>query len=244
MTRASLRSGVLPEGGAATVPTAVSPMRGLLRYWHTARHLRPVQVYGRAWHRLHAPKPDTRPAPGLRERTGDWRAPAAKPPSLLGPAAVVFPNAARPIADAADWDRPERDRLWRYNLHYFDDLNAAEADARETWHRQLTSRWIAENPPGLGSGWEPYPLSLRIVNWSKWALGGHRLDEGMRHSLAVQARFLRGRLEWHLPGNHVFAHANALAFAGALFHGGAAAVCLATARSSPGPPLPGPLPPD
>jgi uncharacterized heparinase superfamily protein len=199
----------------------------MLRYWHTARHLRPVQVYGRAWHRLHAPKPDTRPAPGLREWTRDWRAPAAKPPSMRGPDEVVFLNAAGRIADAADWDRPERDRLWRYNLHYFDDLNAAEADARETWHRGLMSRWIAENPPGLGSGWEPYPLSLRIVNWSKWALSGHRLDEVMRQSLAVQARFLRGRLEWHLLGNHLFANAKALAFAGALFQGEEAAGWLA-----------------
>lgn len=218
MTGTSLRSGSLPEGGAA-VPAAVSPMRGLLRYWDTARHLRPVQVYGRAWHRLHTPKPDTRPAPGLRERSGIWHSPVAKHPSMRGPENVVLLNAPGRIADAADWDRPEQDRLWRYNLHYFDDLTAAAAETRESWHRAFVARWIAENPPGVGTGWEPYPLSLRVVNWCKWVLGGHRPDDAERQSLAVQARFLRRRLEWHLLGNHLFANAKALIFAGTLFEG-------------------------
>ncbi|WP_453960826.1 heparinase II/III family protein [Amorphus suaedae] len=197
-------------------------MHGLLRYWNTVRHLRPFQIYGRAWHRLHVPKPDIRPAPPLRVPSAKWRAPAARPASMRGPDEVVFLNVAGQIAGAADWDQPERDRLWRYNLHYFDDLNADGADARAAWHRRLIDRWAAENPPALGSGWEPYPLSLRIVNWCKWALAGHELDAGARESLAVQARFLRGRLEWHLLGNHLFANAKALVFAGMLFEGGEA----------------------
>ncbi|WP_170265742.1 hypothetical protein [Thiohalocapsa marina] len=27
------------------------------RYWHTLRHLRPVQFYGRLWFRLYRPRP-------------------------------------------------------------------------------------------------------------------------------------------------------------------------------------------
>ena len=211
----SVRPGDLPTASQ-------SPMQKLLRYWNTARHLRPVQLYGRAWHRLHVPRPDTRPAPGLRARAGVWSAPAAGTPSMRGPDEVVFLNAPGRIADAADWDRPERDRLWRYNLHYFADLAASDADTREAWHCRLIARWIAENPPGEGTGWEPYPLSLRIVNWAKWALAGHKLDADARRSLAVQARFLRRRLEWHLLGNHLFANAKALVFAGALFESGEA----------------------
>jgi uncharacterized heparinase superfamily protein len=90
------------------------------------------------------------------------------------------------------------------------------------WHRDLIQRWIAENPPGHGTGWEPYPTSLRIVNWVKWALAGNTLPEAAGHSLAVQTRWLRKRMEFHLLGNHLWANAKALAFAGAFFEAGEA----------------------
>jgi uncharacterized heparinase superfamily protein len=111
------------------------------------------------------------------------------------------------------------DKLWLYNLHYFDDLNAAGAAERRNWHRVLINRWIAENPPGYGNGWEPYPLSLRIVNWIQWARAGNSLEPAWLHSLAVQTRYLARRLEHHLLGNHLFANAKALIYAGLFFAG-------------------------
>ncbi len=100
-----------------------------------------------------------------------------------------------------------------------DDLCAEGAVERADWHRALMARWIAENPVGRGCGWDPYPMSLRIVNWVKWALAGGSLDEAARHSLAVQARLLASRIEWHLLGNHLLANAKALVFAGSYFDG-------------------------
>jgi hypothetical protein len=72
-----------------------------------------------------------------------------------------------------------REKLWLYNLHYFDDLNGVAAAERTAWHRALLARWVAENPPGVGNGWEPYPSSLRIVNWIKWWLAGNVLEPGL-----------------------------------------------------------------
>ncbi|WP_202795429.1 heparinase II/III family protein [Oceanicola granulosus] len=94
---------------------------------------------------------------------------------------------------------------------------------RAGWHRALILDWVAANPPGIGSGWEPYPTSLRIVNWIKWALAGHELPPEAVASLAVQARWLTKRLEWHLLGNHLFANAKALLFVGLWFDGPEAA---------------------
>ncbi len=95
-------------------------------------------------------------------------------------------------------------------------------------------------------GWDPYPLSLRVVNWIKWALAigtvgrsfsapehgavnprptmegdlvGRGLSAPAIQSLAVQARYLAPRVEWHLLGNHVVANAKALVFAGCFFEG-------------------------
>ncbi|AGA89834.1 hypothetical protein Thimo_1018 [Thioflavicoccus mobilis 8321] len=189
-----------------------------MRLWRTVRHLKPVQVYGRAWFRLARPKPDLSPAPALRVLAGCWVSPAARPPSMTGPRAFRFLNVDG-AQDEIGWDGPEREKLWRYNQHYFDDLNAEGAANRVQWHRALIEEWIGANPPGQGTGWEPYPTSLRIVNWIKWALAGNPLSAEARWSLAVQARWLIRRLEWHLLGNHLFANAKALLFAGSVFAG-------------------------
>lgn len=130
-----------------------------------------------------------------------------------------FLNETRRIVSAADWNCSECAHLWLYNLHYFDDLNAADAPARLSWHTAWIERWISENPPGNGAGWEPYPSSRRIVNWIKWSLGGASLSVPARHSLAVQARWLSGRLEYHLLANHLWVNAKALVFAGLYFAG-------------------------
>jgi uncharacterized heparinase superfamily protein len=128
-------------------------------------------------------------------------------------------NEAGDIAGPAAWNDPSREKLWLYNLHYFDDLNAERASERCDWHSALIDRWVKENPPRHGIGWEPYPTSLRIVNWIKWGLAGNALTDAVSASLAIQARWLMKRLEWHLLGNHLFANAKALVFAGCFFQG-------------------------
>lgn len=124
------------------------------------------------------------------------------------------------------WDGPKREKLWRYNQHYFDDLNAIDAENREDWHEDLIEKWINENAPGVGCGWEPYPVSLRIVNWIKWAIRTNKLSESALHSLAVQLRWLSKKIEFHLLGNHLIANAKALVFGGFFFEGNEAATWL------------------
>lgn len=188
---------------------------GLL--WHTVRHLKPIQIGGRAWFRLHRPKPDVRAAPHRRELSEAWALPARRRPSQTGPQSFRFLNRDGDLSGG--WDDPRFDKLWRYNLHYFDDLNAENARERTHRHAALVTRWISENPPADGSGWEPYPTSLRIVNWVKWALSSNTLSPEAIQSLAAQARWLTRRLEYHLLGNHLFANAKALVFAGCFFDG-------------------------
>lgn len=190
-----------------------------MRYFHTLRHLRPVQFYGRAWFRLVRPVPDTRPAPRVRARRADWVHHPWRSPAMLAPDTFHFLGRTRVIADADSWNDAGAEKLWLYNLHYFDDLVAADAERRRAWHVALIRRWIDENAAGRGNGWEPYPTSLRIVNWIKWLWRNDAADGRMLHSLAVQARHLMRRLEHHLLGNHLFANAKALVFAGLFFEG-------------------------
>jgi uncharacterized heparinase superfamily protein len=155
----------------------------------------------------------------LSEEQGEWVPGACREASITASGGFRFLNVEADLPTRGGWNDPHRDKLWLYNLHYFDDLNADGSANREAPHRALIERWIAENPPGQGNGWEPYPASLRIVNWVKWLARGNAPVPGMLDSLAQQTRWLARRLEWHLLGNHLFANAKGLAFAGALFSG-------------------------
>jgi len=138
---------------------------------------------------------------------------------MLGPRTFRFLNETRELSLPEGWNDPGAEKLWLYNLHYFEDLAAEGAAERAEWHRDLIRAWIAGNPPFEGNGWEPYPVSLRIGYWIKWALIGNELDEAWLRSLALQAEYLSHRVEWHLLGNHVLENARALVMAGLFFDG-------------------------
>lgn len=191
----------------------------ILLYVNTIRYLKLRQISGRAFNCLLKPKPDLRKAPQRRSVSGNWKASASKRISMLSASKFNFLNVEFEIITPSDWNSRCLSKLWLYNLHYFDDLNAHGAPLRKGWHLNIIERWVNENPPGFGCGWEPYPISLRIVNWIKYALAGGVLNCKCTDSLAVQIRYLCKRLEWHLLGNHLFSNAKALIFGGCYFQG-------------------------
>ena len=195
----------------------MGPLGRVTRLFHTVRHLRAEQVIGRIVFRMARPAPDLSPAPTVRRPAGEMVIPAARRPSMTAPGRMRFLNVERDAAQG--WDDPAVAKLWRYNLHYFDDLCAEGSPSRRDWHVAFMDAWIRGNPPGHGTAWEPYPTSLRIVNWVKWAWLGGSLPDAAVQSLAVQARWMTRRLERHLLGNHLFANAKALVFAGCFFEG-------------------------
>jgi uncharacterized heparinase superfamily protein len=186
-------------------------------YFHTIRHLRPIQIGARLWRRVHQPPADLRPAPRGRPLAAAYAVPIPAAQTLIAPDTFRFLNIERRCASEADWLPAGAAKLWIYHLHYFDDLNARDSPSRASWHRQLLERWVRENPPGHGDGWEPYPLSRRMVNWVKWTVRGNALPPSCHASLAVQARWLSDRLEYQILGNHLLTNAKALAHAGLYF---------------------------
>lgn len=190
-----------------------------IRLFHTVRYLKPAQIFYRIWHRIYHPGVDVSSGCVCRERRVPWIEPIPKRSHLGPPWTFTFLNETRDCHFPEDWNNISIEKLWLYNLHYFDDLQSGDAAGKRTLHLELLKRWIGENPVGVGNGWEPYPLSLRIVNLVKWILVRNAASQGLVMSLAVQARCLRKTLEYHLLGNHLFANAKALVFAG-LFFGG------------------------
>jgi hypothetical protein len=125
-----------------------------------------------------------------------------------------------------DWSAPGTERLWRYHLHYLDWALALALDGRAKCLAVLDGRiteWLEKNPPGIGDGWEPYPLSLRIVNLTHiLSLPGavsNPLAEMLKTSLAIQARALTQGIETTLQGNHLIKNGKALLVAGIAYQG-------------------------
>lgn len=192
---------------------------GAALYFHTLRHLRLRQLIGRAWYSAARPGLPGGTAPPRRPPVASLVPGCRRAPSMVGAREFRFLNRDGALDGPESWNDPNQPKLWIYNLHYFDDLNSECARGRCHWHVALVSRWIRENPPAVGNGWEPYPTSLRIVNWIKWDLTHGALDQEAVDSLALQLRWLRKRLEYHLLGNHLLANAKALVFGGLYFAG-------------------------
>jgi uncharacterized heparinase superfamily protein len=155
----------------------------------------------------------------MRVPSGHWKTPIAKTVCVLGGNRFRYLNREATLDFPLGWNHPGLDKLWLYNLHYFDDLSAHGGDRHGQTCRTLMEQWILENPPTWGNGWESYPLSLRIVNWLKHHLSGGYWPETVQESLAIQVRVLEQRIEWHLLANHLLANGKALVFAGLCFGG-------------------------
>ena len=116
------------------------------------------------------------------------------------------------------WDNPSQSKLWRYNLHYFDCLNQVELKyERVELQINIINKWTIENQFSKGTGWEPYPTSLRIINWIKWHFKTNGLSDEATLNLWNQVQWLASRPEYHLLGNHLFINAKALLFACVIF---------------------------
>lgn len=119
-----------------------------------------------------------------------------------------------------DWSCREMSKLWRYNLHYFDYLHDPEISPESI--AKLINSWIELNPPGAEDAWEPFTVSLRMVNWIKLFLQPayqNRVEKGWMKSLYHQALWLEKNIESHLLANHYFKNCKALVFAGMFFAG-------------------------
>lgn len=188
------------------------------RYWNTIRYLKLIQLLARVQLFLPNLKISQANKNKINLLPSIWTRSASRNQSMIDYNTFNFLNEIHEISHD-DWNNDKISKLWLYNLHYFDDLNAVESASRKNWHVSLINSWVKGNTPFKGNGWEPYPSSLRIVNWIKWSLNGNILEATWLNSLEIQVRSLCQNIEKHLLGNHIFANAKALIFAGLFFKG-------------------------
>lgn len=194
--------------------------RTAFRYLHTIRHLKPEQVLYQLYYRLtknvsSQPLDDDLSQGQVVAEPVDMVSWIEKPPSYRS-GSYTFLNLEKAFPDdGIDWGFSEYGKLWLYNLHYFDYL--LQPGLEKQTGLRLIRRYV-EDLPGIKVGIEPYPISLRGINWIKFlSLHGIR-DEAIDHSLYSQYRHLSRTLEYHLLGNHLLENAFSLLFGAMYFN--------------------------
>ncbi|MFX4279911.1 heparinase II/III domain-containing protein [Aliarcobacter butzleri] len=113
-------------------------------------------------------------------------------------------NLSKKFDSKLDWNYSEYGKLWTYNLTYFEYLKERE-------DLGLIYDFI-ENICSVKDGLEPFPISLRGINWIKFLTKYGIKDKKMDDSLYAQYYILLDNLEYHLLGNHLLENGFSLLF--------------------------------
>lgn len=108
-----------------------------------------------------------------------------------------------------DWNFNTYGKLWTYNLNYFDFINQGNLDTETSLKLMLD---YCNSSSNLKDGLEPYPISLRTINWIKF-ISKHKINnETINLRLYNDYLILLSKLEYHIKANHLLENAYSLFF--------------------------------
>ena len=139
----------------------------------------------------------------------NWNDTIQKTSSYSGNLEFCFLNIRHTFERSIDWNYNEYGKLWTYNLNYFDFLNQSSIDQSEAF---LLMQDYVERSDELKDGLEPYPTSLRCINWIKYLSKEGIQNEIINKSLFNQYLRLIDNLEYHILGNHLLENGFSLLF--------------------------------
>lgn len=121
----------------------------------------------------------------------------------------IFLNLKKEFQNEINWNFSDYGKLWCYNLNYFEFLNQEEIGKEEGL--KLILDYVTKESD-LKDGVEPYPISLRGINWIKY-LSKHKInDSSINGTLNKHYRILYDNIEYHLMGNHLLENGLSLFF--------------------------------
>ena len=197
--------------------TSIASWLGKLRlYFVTASHLKLIQLFYQFYYRLRkAPKGDLAGS-CILIKGGRIRWPSFQTASTKDGTTFNFLGKKNEVGSG--WEVSEKEKLWLYNLHYLNDAAIFDGSVQTALAKEIIESWVVNHLEKKGTAWEPYPISLRLVNVLKFYSHYRHVTppENVLASLAEQAVFLSQRLEYNILGNHLFVNGKALIFAGVL----------------------------
>lgn len=192
----------------------------LLRYFHTLKHLKFIQIQYQLWYRIRGNIKKFDRAKSYIEGVNKeerlifvkW---PCKPNSCGNDKTFTFLNKSfRSGGIKINWNEERLGKLWAYNLNYMDFLLQEEMDKEQGL--QLIEEF-AKDYPYNNVGKEPYPSSLRGINWIKFLSFNKISNTEIDLSLFSQYKLLQNNLEYHLLGNHLLENGFSLLFAAYYF---------------------------
>lgn len=108
-----------------------------------------------------------------------------------------------------DWNDNRFGKLWTYNRSYFDYLNQTNISTEEGL--ALIDSFVSQIKD-IEDGLEPFPISLRGINWIKFFVYKNIKNLDISNSLYQQYYLLLDHLEYHLLGNHLLENGFSLLF--------------------------------
>ena len=127
----------------------------------------------------------------------------------------TFLNKSHTFIETIDWNFSSYGKLWTYNLTYFDYLNQEQISKKEGL--SLINDFINQSNQ-VKDGLEPFPISLRGMNWVKFLVQNTTDDQNINDSLYAQYQILMDKIEYHLLGNHLLENSFSLLFGAYYFH--------------------------
>ena len=178
-------------------------------YFQTLRHLKPIQVWYQIYYRLSNKRvsfsvPETIPASQSLKMS--HCIPTFS--SYSGNNTFEFLNRTNTFKEI-DWNFSDFGKLWTYNLNYFEFLNQENMSKEEGL--RLINDFISKSPTHL-DGYDPYPTSLRIINWVKFLSRYEIHDEIINRQLYSDCIRLSKNPEYHLLANHLLENGFGLLF--------------------------------
>lgn len=126
-----------------------------------------------------------------------------------------FLNLSKCFESKIDWNFSQYGKLWAYNLNYFNYLEQTDINRDDAL--KLVYDFI-EDIDNNKEGLEPYPLSLRGINWIKFIVRNGIKDQKIDDSLYAGYLILMDNLEFHVLGNHILENGLSLLFAAYYFN--------------------------
>ena len=181
-------------------------------YYNTLKYMKLTQVSYQFYYRLRkklgrnkfSKKLDIKPEP-LHFKKAIYSSPSYS----LETNTFTFLNKSRTCIESIDWDFAQHGKLWTYNLNYFDFLNQ-EGLSKEVG-LSLIQHYI-NSSERLKNGLEPYPISLRGINWIKFLSRNKIQDQTINQCLYNHYYTLLNNREFHLLGNHLLENGFSLFF--------------------------------
>jgi hypothetical protein len=121
----------------------------------------------------------------------------------------LFLNRKYTFFERIDWNYNGYSKLWTYNLNYFDFLNQKKMNSDIGLNLIMD---YVKNDKIIIDGKEPYPISLRGVNWIKFLSKFQINNLVINRTLYNHYRILSKNIEYHLLGNHILENAFSLLF--------------------------------